>query len=279
MNREACEKDMSIGASDNPAERPGLTSPTGRWRGASATAMLPPSYARGMTCPLTPKTPSPGCPMPWRPARPRRAPSLSASTLPAPGRAAERCGAAMSWSPRHRCFQRPTGPTSCWPTGGAWAPALPVATPVPNLVALRLEQPIDARLPAAAEPRLGEFALALAAGAGGETMVRMGVVRSVGPAWQSLLGGRIDRRISLDLVISRAEEGGPSSPRRAGSSACRRRAARPRAGDPRGDRRARARPLADRRQESIAAGSAWRCTRWRCPRPPRPNMPRTAASW
>jgi S1-C subfamily serine protease len=78
-----------------------------------------------------------------------------------------------------------------------------------NVVALRLEQPIGAALPAAAEPRLGEFALAFSAGAGGETMVRMGVVRSVGPAWQSLLGGRIDRRILLDLVISRAEEGGP----------------------------------------------------------------------
>jgi len=77
-----------------------------------------------------------------------------------------------------------------------------------NLVALRLEQPVEAGLPPAAEPRLGEIALALAAGAGGPT-VRAGIVRSVGPAWQSLLGGRIDRRISLDLVISRAEEGGP----------------------------------------------------------------------
>ena len=78
-----------------------------------------------------------------------------------------------------------------------------------NVVALRLEQPIDAALPAAAEPRLGEFALAFSAGAGGETMVRSATVRGVGPAWQSLRGGRIDRRISLDLVISRAEEGGP----------------------------------------------------------------------
>jgi S1-C subfamily serine protease len=78
-----------------------------------------------------------------------------------------------------------------------------------NLVALRLEQPIEAALPAAAEPRLGELALALAASASGAPLVRMGVVRAVGPAWQSLQGGRIDRRISLDLVISRAEEGGP----------------------------------------------------------------------
>jgi S1-C subfamily serine protease len=78
-----------------------------------------------------------------------------------------------------------------------------------NVVALRLEQAIEANLPAAAEPRLGEFALALAAGGGGEKMIRAGVVRTVGPAWQSLLGGRIDRRISLDFAISRGEEGGP----------------------------------------------------------------------
>jgi S1-C subfamily serine protease len=78
-----------------------------------------------------------------------------------------------------------------------------------NVVALRLDQPVEPRLPAEAEPRLGELALALAAGSGGEPMVRMGIVRAVGPAWHSLNGGRIDRRISLDVVISRAEEGGP----------------------------------------------------------------------
>ena len=78
-----------------------------------------------------------------------------------------------------------------------------------NILALRLEEPVAAHLPAAAEPRLGELALALAAGAGGETIVRAGIVRSVGPAWQSRHGGRIDRRISLDLAVSRGEEGGP----------------------------------------------------------------------
>jgi S1-C subfamily serine protease len=81
--------------------------------------------------------------------------------------------------------------------------------PGTNVVALRLEEPVESGLPAAAEPRLGEIALALAAGSGGEPILRSGVVRSVGPAWQSLLGGRIDRRISLDFTVSRAEEGGP----------------------------------------------------------------------
>ncbi|MFI4947384.1 MAG: S1C family serine protease [Alphaproteobacteria bacterium] len=79
-----------------------------------------------------------------------------------------------------------------------------------NLVALRLDQPVEAALPAAAAPRLGEIALAFSAGAGGDPMVRLGVVRGVGPAWHSLNGGRIDQRISLDLALSRAEEGGPA---------------------------------------------------------------------
>jgi S1-C subfamily serine protease len=34
-------------------------------------------------------------------------------------------------------------------------------------------------------------------------------VHSVGPAWHSRAGGRIDRRIGLDLRLGRGEEGGP----------------------------------------------------------------------
>jgi S1-C subfamily serine protease len=39
--------------------------------------------------------------------------------------------------------------------------------------------------------------------------VRLGIVRSLGPAWHSRAGGRIDRRITLDLHLSGGEEGGP----------------------------------------------------------------------
>src|SRR6266478_8408692 len=76
-----------------------------------------------------------------------------------------------------------------------------------NVVAFRLQQPVEVDLPAAVEPRLGAFALVFGADGGGGTIVRMGVVRSLGPAWHSLGGGRIDHRISLDLTISSAEEG------------------------------------------------------------------------
>jgi S1-C subfamily serine protease len=78
-----------------------------------------------------------------------------------------------------------------------------------NTVVLRLETPVEAALPPAAEPQLGGLALALGADADGAPIVRFGVVRGLGPAWHSLAGGRIDRRISLDFPIGRAEEGGP----------------------------------------------------------------------
>ena len=77
-----------------------------------------------------------------------------------------------------------------------------------NVVAFRLQQPVEVDLPAAVEPRLAAFALVFGADGGG-TIVRMGVVRALGPAWHSLGGGRIDHRISLDLTISSVEEGGP----------------------------------------------------------------------
>ena len=78
-----------------------------------------------------------------------------------------------------------------------------------NIVALRLEAPIEVAAPATGEPQLGGLALALGTDPGGAPIVRLGAVRSVGPPWHSLAGGRIDRRISLDFLIGRSEEGGP----------------------------------------------------------------------
>jgi S1-C subfamily serine protease len=81
--------------------------------------------------------------------------------------------------------------------------------PGTNVVALRLETPVEIGLPAAGEPRLGALALALGAGADGTASVRLGVVRSLGPAWHSLAGGLIDRRIGLDFAVDARDEGGP----------------------------------------------------------------------
>jgi S1-C subfamily serine protease len=78
-----------------------------------------------------------------------------------------------------------------------------------NIVALRLEGAVETSRPATAEPRLGALALAFGADSNGASTVRLGIVRSLGPAWHSLAGGHIDRRISLDLRIAHNEEGGP----------------------------------------------------------------------
>ena len=63
--------------------------------------------------------------------------------------------------------------------------------------------------PTAAQARLGAIALAMGAGDGAEPIARMALIRELGPAWQSMAGGRIDARVRLDMRASRAEEGGP----------------------------------------------------------------------
>jgi len=125
--------------------------------------------------------------------------------------------------------------------------------PGTNVIALKLEQPVSAARPAAAEPKLG--ALALALGRDGDATARLGIVSALGRAWHSQAGGRIDRRISIDVRLTRGEEGGPVLD--AGGGLVGMSTSGPRAG------------------ASSAAGSAWRCIRWRfrrrCATRPRPR--------
>jgi S1-C subfamily serine protease len=80
--------------------------------------------------------------------------------------------------------------------------------PGTNIIAFRLDGgPEPAGLPAV-EPQPGALALAFGAAEGGVS-VRLGVVHSVGPAWHSRAGGRIDRRVVLDINLGHREEGGP----------------------------------------------------------------------
>ncbi|MGH7054653.1 MAG: S1C family serine protease [Stellaceae bacterium] len=81
--------------------------------------------------------------------------------------------------------------------------------PATNILALRYEGGGELAPPPGAEPSLGALALVLAAEAGGTPGARLTMVRALGPAWHSREGGRIDRRIALDLILSRGEEGGP----------------------------------------------------------------------
>jgi S1-C subfamily serine protease len=81
--------------------------------------------------------------------------------------------------------------------------------PGTNVVALRLDgTPDPAPLPAA-DPHPGALVCAFGADGGGGVSMRLGIVHSVGPAWHSRAGGRIDQRIVLDLRIGEREEGGP----------------------------------------------------------------------
>ena len=92
--------------------------------------------------------------------------------------------------------------------GSAFTARVAGRDPGTNVVALRLDgAPDPAPLPAG-EPQPGGLALALGADDGG-TAVRLGVIHSVGPSWHSRAGGRIDRRITLDIRVTPREEGGP----------------------------------------------------------------------
>jgi S1-C subfamily serine protease len=57
--------------------------------------------------------------------------------------------------------------------------------------------------------QVGNLVLALARTEEGGSRASLGIVQAVGPAWRSRWGGRIDRRILLDLRPSRGGEGGP----------------------------------------------------------------------
>jgi len=85
--------------------------------------------------------------------------------------------------------------------GSSFAAHLAGRDPGTNVVALKLDGAPEPAPLAAGEPHPG------AAAAG--VSVRLGVIHSVGPAWHSRAGGRIDRRIVLDMTMSGREEGGP----------------------------------------------------------------------
>jgi S1-C subfamily serine protease len=80
--------------------------------------------------------------------------------------------------------------------------------PGTNIVALRLDGTPDPAPVTAGEPHPGALALALGADESGIS-ARLGVIHTVGSSWHSRRGGRIDRRITLDMTLSGWEEGGP----------------------------------------------------------------------
>jgi S1-C subfamily serine protease len=92
--------------------------------------------------------------------------------------------------------------------GSSFAAHLAGRDPGTNVLALRLDGTADPAPLVAGEPHPGALALAFGA-EDADISVRLGVIHSVGPAWHSRAGGRVDRRITLDMTLSGREEGGP----------------------------------------------------------------------
>ena len=80
--------------------------------------------------------------------------------------------------------------------------------PGTNVIAFKLDGTHEPAPLPALEPHPGTVVLAFGADSSGPSM-RWGLIRSVGPPWHSRAGGRIDRRISLDMTLTDPEEGGP----------------------------------------------------------------------
>lgn len=94
------------------------------------------------------------------------------------------------------------------PDGSRAAAELLGRDPSTDVALLRVAGALSAPLPLDGSPRTaGEIALALGRGAEG-TVAALGLLSAVGPAWRSLRGGQIDARLTLDLRLPRAAEGG-----------------------------------------------------------------------
>jgi S1-C subfamily serine protease len=93
--------------------------------------------------------------------------------------------------------------------GATFAARVAGRDPGTNIAVLRFDGAPQPKRVAAGEPRPGALVLALAADGAGGVAVRLGAIHSVGPAWHSRAGGRIDSRIGLDIRLERGEEGGP----------------------------------------------------------------------
>src|SRR5215471_10145781 len=94
--------------------------------------------------------------------------------------------------------------------GGASATAtLAGRDPGTNIAVLRIPEQPGFAAPRAGDAETGAPALALGADRSGEATARLGIVNFAGPEWHSLAGGRIEKRIVLDLRLGRSEEGGP----------------------------------------------------------------------
>lgn len=149
--------------------------------------------------------------------------ALSQATEAAAGLAAPLV-AGLDWSGRHhisaiiwrdgvlvtseQSLPDAEGYTAVLPGGARVAATLAGRDQATNVAVLRLEG--KAPTIAQAEPAgVGALVLALGADGAGGITARLATVERLGPAWDSMCGGRIDRLIQLGLRLPEAAEGGP----------------------------------------------------------------------
>ena len=94
--------------------------------------------------------------------------------------------------------------------GGEAAKATPIGRdPTTNTAVLRIERPglLPVEHGDAATLAAGQIALAVGRHRSGHPLCALGAVALAGDAWRSMVGGRIDRLIRLDLRVGRELEG------------------------------------------------------------------------
>lgn len=95
------------------------------------------------------------------------------------------------------------------PAGGNFAARIVGRDAGTNIAVLRFDGGPASAPETAQEPRPGALVLALGADGDGGVSARLGMIHSVGGVWHSRAGGRIDRRVLIDVSVGGGEEGGP----------------------------------------------------------------------
>lgn len=95
------------------------------------------------------------------------------------------------------------------PDGVHAAATLAGRDPGTNVAVLKFEGSGAYTLPSYGEAKTGAIALAYGADGRGGVAAHIGVVSAVGPEWRSRAGGKIDRRIILDIALTTHDDGGP----------------------------------------------------------------------
>jgi S1-C subfamily serine protease len=95
------------------------------------------------------------------------------------------------------------------PNGAQVAATLAGRDPGTNIAVLKFDSAGEHALPVRGEAQPGTIALAYGSDGRGGIAAHIGIVSALGPEWRSRAGGKIDRRITLDIAVTSHDDGGP----------------------------------------------------------------------